>query len=235
MTSLSAVSLAFCFSSAAADSTCCSFETSLAGFFSVSFTGFFLDSTVLFTGFGSTFLGASLAASSGASTVFFTCVSSSFDTFVSLGSVRVLLVSTAGLLVASKSIFPTVLRVGTSALALMTCFLARSSSSFLFFSCSSRFTFSSSSRLRLSSFSRSKRKISFSFLFSSLTSIDASFFPLSAENCLFKAACSSPEIFALGEASISKPLVFKNSTALSREIFNSLKTLFILITLLSDI
>ena len=45
----------------------------------------------------------------------------------------------------------------------------------------------------------------------------------------------SPDIFVVGRASISIPLEFKNSTALSREIFNSLNTLLSLITLLSAI
>jgi len=115
---------------------------------------------------------------------------------------------------------PTVFGACTTALALINSILSRSSASFLNSS---------------ASFSLSIRSASFSFFFSSPTSIDASLFPLSFANWLQRIVYSSSDIFVFGLASIKMLYSLRKSTALSREIFNSLKTLLILIFFSSDI
>ena len=83
------------------------------------------------------------------------------------------------------------------------------------------------------SFSILSLNSSFSFLFSSLKSWDSTLLDLSELNSFKNKSYCSDEIFVVGLASISWPFTDKNSTALSREILNSLSTLFNLVNLVS--
>ena len=112
----------------------------------------------------------------------------------------------------SRSIFPKWIGFFISFLSMKeACFLSFSSSSFSFFNLNS----------------------SFSFLFSSLKSWDSTLFDLSELNSFKNKLYWSGEILVVGLASISWPFEAKNSTALSREILNSLSTLFNLVNLVS--
>ena len=90
-----------------------------------------------------------------------------------------------------------------------------------FFNWSSTLSFSNLSWINLS--------FSFSFLFSSVISADSSFLDLSVSNSSKSNWYTSLEIFVVGLASIWISFFDKWSTTLSKEIFNSLKTLFNLI------
>ena len=79
------------------------------------------------------------------------------------------------------------------------------------------------------------RITSFSFFFSSLKSSDSTLLDLSELNSFNNKSYWICEIFVVGLASILWPFEDKNSTTRSREILNSLKTLFNLILFNSDI
>ena len=161
----------------------------------------------------------SLTSSTWDSDFIFSTVKTGFITFFSafdstlgsvLGSVLGSILSSVlglalGLLNLSKSIFPKWTGFLISALSIK---------EFLFFSFSSN----SFSSLILSS--------SFSFLFSSLKSWDSTLLDLSELNSFKNKVYWSGEILVVGLASISCPLEARNSTALSREMLNSLKILF---------
>ena len=83
------------------------------------------------------------------------------------------------------------------------------------------------------SFSILSLNSSFSFRFSSLKSWDSTLLDLSELNSLRNKSYWSPDILVVGLASTSWPLLAKNSTALSREILNSLNTLFSLVNFVS--
>ena len=158
------------------------------------------------TSFLTSFLTSSLTDS------FFVTFSSTTATFSSSteGGFTASFTSFGGIGLGSKSIFPTIF-VAT--------FLA---SALIIFDCSASSLESFSNR----SFSCSKRIASNSFFFSSLTSAEAFLRCLSVEKASHKLSYSSSDNFVVGRATTSKPWAFKCSTALSKEMFNSLSTLF---------